>query len=296
MTKKKNKKNTRPSSAAAPAIAIQSGETIESASRPIVAAHTIKGVDDSGNFYNGHEELATAQLRHQDEFYEANRLFWSSGGTGGKNDDEAMVGDGGSAADAADGLAFLDRYLSDNHDAKRRFDRAVDLGAGAGRVTKLILLKRYSEVRLVEGDEGWSKRSRVYLGRKRSERCSFSNQRLEDLTAGDVRNWGEPADLMWVQWTLQYLIDVDFVDCLRILSGGLRKGSGILIVKENRPYGVAREDRFQMDVPSTVGGNERYDLTRNDSHHRFLFHKAGLKVNFMERGEETNTYALSVSV
>ena len=281
---KKSKKSTH----APPAVAGHTKSTQ-------IAGESIKGTDDAGRFYNSHDALATEQSLHKDEFYEANRLYWNHGGCSGSNDDEAMTGDEGAIADGIEGLAFLDRFLSKHKgEPIHRFDHAVDLGAGAGRVTKLVLLKRYSEVRLVEGDEGWSKRSRGYLGRKRASRCSFSNQLLYDITEKDVIEWGEPVDLMWVQWTLQYLIDEDFVNCLRILSGGLRMGSGVLIVKENRPYGVAREDRFQMDVPGTIGGNERYDLTRTDSHHRFLFERAGLKVNFMERGEETNTYALAV--
>jgi hypothetical protein len=156
-----------------------------------------------------------------------------------------------------------------------------------------VLLKRYGEVRLVEGDESWSKRSRVYLGRKRAANCTFSNQRLDDLSDDEVSSWGEPADLIWIQWTLQYLTDDDVVICLAALSRGLRAVSGILVIKENRPFGSAREDRFQMDLPN--GENERYDITRPDSHHRFLFQKAGLAVHTMERGVETNTYALKAT-
>ena len=96
---------------------------------------------------------------------------------------------------------------------------------------------------------------------------------------------------MWVQWTLQYLIDTDVVECLKVLAWGLREGSGVLIVKENRPYGTQREDRFQMDMPQGV--NERYDITRTDNHHRLLFQQAGLRVCYTERGEETNVYALT---
>ena len=107
-----------------------------------------------------------------------------------------------------------------------------------------------------------------------------------------MRNWGEPADLMWVQWTFQYLIDTDVVNCLQVLSSGLQPGSGILIVKENRPYGTQREDRFQMDRPEGV--SQRYDITRSDNHHRLLFQLAGLTVVVSDRGNETNTYALTV--
>mmetsp|Transcript_13290 Transcript_13290/g.29207 ORF Transcript_13290/g.29207 Transcript_13290/m.29207 type:complete len:112 (-) Transcript_13290:37-372(-) len=101
---------------------------------------------------------------------------------------------------------------------------------------------------------------------------------------------GEPVDLMWIQWCLQYLTDEDVVQCLKTLAGKLRLGLGVLVVKENRPFGTAREDRFQMDTPR--GESLRYDITRPDLHHRLLFQKAGLSVDLAEQGVETNTYAL----
>jgi hypothetical protein len=145
---------------------------------------TIKGTDENGSFYSCHADLTSYQAEHRDEFYDANALYWAQGGYNGNNDDEAMIGDGGGIADGEEGLAFLDRYLANKKSNlkvgshPRRFDHAVDLGAGVGRLTKLVLLKRYGEVRLVEADENWSKRSRTYLGRKRAARCSFTNQRV----------------------------------------------------------------------------------------------------------------------
>jgi hypothetical protein len=286
-----------------PKQALQLAKPAEFPCRTKINPDAIKGSDDAGRFYNSHAELLAVQALHKSAYYRANEIYWTNdGGYYGSSDDQAMVGDDGAVQDAEEGLAFLDRYLDllqarsrENPTGKHqqlRFETAVDLGAGVGRVTKLILLKRYDRVRLVEGDAGWSKRSRTYLGKKRTLRCQFVHKRIDALTEADIESWGEPADLMWVQWTLQYLIDVDFVDCLRIMAGGLRPGTGILIVKENRPYGLAREDRFQMDLPE--GENERYDITRPDIHHRLLFDMAGLKVNYVEQGEETNTYALSV--
>ena len=99
------------------------------------------------------------------------------------------------------------------------------------------------------------------------------------------------ADLVWLQWTLQYLTDADAVRALRGLADTLVAGTGFLIVKENRPYGLARTDRFQMETPVVSG---RYDITRTDDHHRLLFEMAGLAVDLAEEGEETNTYALVV--
>lgn len=267
-----------------------------------VRSEAIKGVDDTGRFYDSQDQLVEMQELHRDEFYDANDRYWANGGYGGLTDDEAMIGDTGGEADGEEGLAFLDRLLerqrvaaqsSNNIKSKRRDTNttvAIDLGAGVGRVTKMILLKRYDEIRLVEGNEAYSKRSKLYLGRKRANRCIFTNCLLQDITPDQVMEWGQSADLMWLQWTLQYLTDDDAIDCLRILSGGLIEDRGVLVVKENRPYGNAREDRFQMDTPG--GENKRYDITRPDAHHRLIFHRAGLRIEHVEEGVETNTYAL----
>mmetsp|Transcript_26130 Transcript_26130/g.72048 ORF Transcript_26130/g.72048 Transcript_26130/m.72048 type:complete len:319 (-) Transcript_26130:173-1129(-) len=267
------------------------------------AAAEIKGSDDCGRFYHSHDELERAQRMHREEYYAANALYWINGGYGGSTDDEAMVGDTDGLADGVEGLAFLDRLLAqmdsgannnnnNNHHKTPRRAVAVDLGAGVGRVTKLILLKRYQAVRLVEGDDAYSKQSRVYLGRKRAAKCTFTHLWLQDLNDQTMEHeWGgEPVDLMWIQWCLQYLTDEDVVQCLKTLAGKLRLGLGVLVVKENRPFGTAREDRFQMDTPR--GESLRYDITRPDLHHRLLFQKAGLSVDLAEQGVETNTYAL----
>lgn len=271
-----------------------------------IRPETIKGIDDRGRFYDSHDALRRTQRARREEFYRANDRYWATGGCGGLTDDEAMIGDTGGLQDAREGLSFLDRLLDDGSSTVFPLHDAVDVGAGVGRITKHVLLKRCRRVRLVEGDGGWCKRSRVYLGRKRAAHCVFVHRRLDELSAADVTAWGgDVVDLVWIQWTLQYLIDDDVVTCLRTLSTGLRPGTGYLVVKENRPYGTAREDRFQMDVPhhrqnddaddedSWRHGNQRYDITRTDAHHRLLFQEAGLRVHMMERGVETNTYALT---
>jgi AdoMet dependent proline di-methyltransferase len=311
MTKQRKKKcgdRSCPLTAASVCTTTDAARNI-SQQQQLIPPETIKGMDDKGNFYSCHEDLTRAQSLNGPEFYMANSLYWSGGGGGGLTDDEVMVGDTGGVQDAVEGLLFLDRFLlhcktTPNTMAAtpaattRRFDHAIDVGAGVGRITKLVLLKRYSQVQLVEGDEGWSKRSRVYLGRKRAARCSFIQQKLDEVTCQDVLRWcdncpSKKVDLIWIQWTLQYLIDADVVTLLTNLAEGLRPGSGIIIVKENRPYGNAREDRFQMDVPGGCGNNARYDITRPNHHHHLLFQKAGLSIVFAEQGVETNTYVLS---
>jgi protein N-terminal methyltransferase len=226
-----------------------------------------------------------------------------------------MVGDDGAEADGNEGLAFLDRWIESmakgrtnkskigmakgrktkNKDNKKvtkiGMKRAIDAGAGVGRVTKSILLKRYDTVRLVEADADFSSRSKVYLGRKRSERCSYVHARLEELNPKTIMEWGGPADLVWLQWALQNITDEDAVIALKSLASSLVEHTGVMIVKENRPYGNARLDRFQIETPCGTGDG-RYDITRTDNHHRLLFQRAGLVVEMSEQGVETNTYAL----
>jgi protein N-terminal methyltransferase len=273
----------------------------QAATKPrIIQGDSIKGSDDVGNYYNTQAELAQHQELNRNGWYATNKDWWrhsGGGGYGGNTDEEAMVGDGGGEADGVEGLAFLDRLIlesssqNSNTNKKLKFARAIDAGAGVGRITKHILLKRYDTVNLVEADAGWSKRSKTYLGRKRAARCTFTCSRIEELVHDSDES--SRIDLVWLQWTLQYLTDADAVETLQNLATRLILRTGILIVKENRPYGAARQDRFQMDTPS---GSGRYDITRSDDHHRLLFQRAGLTVNQVEEGVETNTYALSRTI
>lgn len=144
---------------------------------------SIKGCDDMGNFYNSHSELEEVQSRNRASWYDTNKQWWVDGGYGGLTDDEAMIGDGNSHQDCEEGLAFLDRLISSRPSGG--LSNAIDAGAGVGRITKNILLKRFGQVNLIEGDVAISKRSRSYLGRKRSDRCTFTCCRLEELREQD---------------------------------------------------------------------------------------------------------------
>lgn len=140
---------------------------------------------------------------------------------------------------------------------------------------------------LLEACEAWSRQSRRYLGRKRSERCTFILGRLEDFTPA-----AGTYDLIWAQWVLQYLTDADAARALGALGRSLSP-AGLLVLKENYPYWlppVERSAAFAVDVPE--GEHSRYDVTRPDAHHRLLFHAARLRVVQAERGSETVTWVL----
>ena len=96
-----------------------------------------------------------------------------------------------------------------------------------------VLLRRFERVCLVEPSARWLKQSRRYLGNKRAGKCAFVHARLEELEAPSARPAAAAAaaqlfDLVWVQWTLQYLVDAHVVAALRSLASRLSAGGRAL--------------------------------------------------------------------
>ena len=247
----------------------------------------IAGSDDAGRSYSSLEELWADQAEHRAAYYAANDAFWDADGYGGSTDEEAMIGDEGSEEDALHSLQLIDSLRGRVPEWQLR--SALDLGAGVGRVTKHVLLRRCERVLLVEANGRWLKQARRYLGNKRQQRCAFVNARAEEYAPSA----SERHDLVWIQWTLQYLVDADVVSALRGLARHALTPTGLLVLKENRPCpktgsGATSEDTFRVDLPS--GAHKRYDVTRPDEHHKWLFRCAGLEVVHDEtclRGEVT---------
>jgi hypothetical protein len=250
------------------------------------SSDTICGMDDSGRFYSNLAELHSVQTAERAQYKLANEIWWADGGYGGCSTESAMIGDEGSAADVLESV----KYLDDMHArlSLPSLGLAVDAGAGAGRVTKHVLLPRCRDVVLVEADPCWSALSQTYVGAA-AERCRFVQARLEELTIADLGltddSAGGTVDLVWVQWCLQYLTDADAIRSLCTLAQVLRAPHGVMLVKENRPFHAGPDPRlFRMSTPS--GPKRRYNITRPDAHHRYLFQVAGLEVlDAMPAGE-----------
>ena len=79
--------------------------------------------------------------------------------------------------------------------------RALDCGAGIGRITKHLLTKHFEFVDLVEQDKHFLERARDYLA---------DNQRVGSLYCSGLQNFNfSPAsyDVVWCQWVLGHLTD-----------------------------------------------------------------------------------------
>lgn len=146
--------------------------------------------------------------------------------------------------------------------------RAVDCGAGIGRITAGLLCTVASVVDVVEPVEKFT--AEITQGE------SFAALRTAGKI-GNVHNVGLQAwtpdtgayDLIWNQWCLGQLTDVQLVEYLRRCGRGV-KDEGWVIVKENLSTHALGEDIFDDDTDSSV--------TRSDVKFKEIFERAGFKI------------------
>jgi len=250
-----------------------------------------------GKSYLGLREIWSTYPR--DVWYPVNREFWLEG-MNGRTNDEAMIGDEGSDADLEASRIFLDKLMAEKvlpHRRKLPFGsrQALDVGAGAGRVTRGMLLKYADFVHLVDGSDHWLQQAKRDLGKKRAARCTFSRLQLQDAAAGVPWQHDQCYDIIWIQWVLQYLTDDDAITLLKRCKEAVSP-CGVIVVKENHAEGLAKrrsvgpEIPFFLEIPED--GNGCFDITRPDEHHCWLFRCGGLSISATIWDTEVVMYAL----
>ena len=106
--------------------------------------------------------------------------------------------------------------------------RCCDVGSGIGRITKGLLLPfGFQHCDMVEASSRQLEAAPEYLGDIYAAKCRFFCCGLQDW-----RPSSNSYNLIWIQWVLCYLTDVDCVRFLRQCATALRDG-GILCLKEN---------------------------------------------------------------
>lgn len=154
---------------------------------------------------------------------------------------------------------FLSPFLSGKGSRSISNTRAIDCGAGIGRITKHLLLKEFARVDLVEQNPAFVAQARKLVGDS-AAMGEFYTEGLQTFTpkAGTY-------DLIWVQWVLGHLTDADLVAFFKRCKTGLRQG-GIIVVKEN------------VTAPEQVVDEEDKSVTRTEPQLRAAFADAGLRV------------------
>lgn len=142
--------------------------------------------------------------------------------------DDGVLGGYGklTPADVIGSNAFMDQLKSMN--PSLQFQRAADCGAGIGRVTKNFLLSRFQHVDLVEQSPRLLEGAPAYIGPE-SSRVSLVLSGLQTFTPT-----GPIYDVIWIQWVIGHLHDLDFIEFLQRCKAGLRP-DGYVVMKENCP-------------------------------------------------------------
>ncbi|KAK0450940.1 alpha-N-methyltransferase NTM1 [Armillaria borealis] len=162
--------------------------------------------------------------------------------------------------------------------------RALDVGAGIGRVTADVLLFLVSDVLLLEPVTPFVQEAlararhaaatpqRNWLRASRSTyecyRVGYSPEKpLEDVDSG--------FDVIWCQWCLGHLNDAQLVEFFRRSHAALRKkdkGKSLIVVKENVCSDAADGG------PKSSFDDQDSSLTRSDSAWKAVFTQAGLRL------------------
>jgi len=186
--------------------------------------------------------------------------------------------------DTTGSLEFLKPWLG-GRAAPLAGCRALDCGAGIGRVSQGVLLHACERVHCVEVSPALIGRARQALAAQ-AERLEFTLAPLQSFTPSEHGSY----DLIWMQWVLGHLTDSS---TLRLLEGcreALREG-GAIVVKENNaePRECKGEGRGKYALDE-----ENWAVIRTHAHYRQLFKAAKLRLVRFERqrGLPSDLYAV----
>lgn len=184
---------------------------------------------------------------------------------------------------SANFLAKL-RRSSRTHSPGKPLARAVDCGAGIGRVTLGFLAKVAEVVDLVEPVEKFTRE--LVAGQGRGLKAVGKIGEVFNLGLEEWMPADNTYDLIWNQWCLGHLTDVQLVEYFCRCKGALVRG-GWIVVKENMSTDLEGRDVFD-EVDNSV--------TRTDGKFRTLFKQCGLKIvaTEVQRGFPKELYPVRV--
>jgi len=244
------------------------------------------GFDDYGTSYANIDEMWKKELENpdngdvknpigsKDNWYNKAAEYWEKtdatldgvlGGFGILND-----------PDIKSSIKFL-TYLFEKKMIKK--GRAIDCGAGIGRVSKELLCHIFEEVDLIDQNPKYVEEAKNVL-----KDCP----NMKDFYAEGLQTFQfkKQYDVIWVQWVSSHLTDEDYIDFLKRCADSLTE-TGIVVVKEN------------LAKSGFIVHKDDYSVTRSDDLFRKLFARADLQIvhqafqeDFPEGMFQVNQYAL----
>lgn len=140
------------------------------------------------------------------------------------------------------------------------FRRAIDMGAGIGRVSKAVLLPLFAEVDLCEPAASLITKAKENVpGVRKFYECGMQEFEYE-----------RSYDCVWVQWCAMYLTDKDLLAFLhktrQNLTPAIDSKSGLLFVKEN----VSDEAILDNQDNSVMRTEKQFEALFSDSNFRVV--------------------------
>lgn len=216
------------------------------------------------------DEINTEEVWESKRFYETAVSYWDKQ----EATVDGVLGGFGhvSSTDLNDSYKLLQKVLGDRmKDAEAGRTRlvALDCGSGVGRISKELLLPLCAEVDLIEPSAHLLKAAKDDLtgpGPKPYP-ADHTAERFYQVGIQDFMPMADRYDIIWVQWCLMYLSDLDVISWLNRCASTIRAG-GIIVIKENLCPGNSRALLDEEDA----------SIARSDEYLRELFKKANMKL------------------
>lgn len=151
-------------------------------------------------------------------------------------DDDGMLGGFAfvSRADLRGSRTFLAKLGIGSKPGLRRVARALEGGAGIGRITEGMLLDIADEVDVIEPVAKFTEALAGKPGVRRIFNVGLEGWSPDaDSTDGGLGAGLPVYGLVWTQWCTGYLNDDQFVEYLRRCRTVLEPGTGVVVIKEN---------------------------------------------------------------
>lgn len=220
-------------------------------------SNSFTGRDSNGTEYTNAEDMWKKELECADRYDKTNGwygkalAYWEktpatvSGVLGGM--------DHINARDLKASKAFIESIESVQR------TRALDCGAGIGRISKALLMPMFATVDILEPVEHMVEQAKKELDPAKLGRVYLTSMEKAELPESTY-------DVIVIQWAAIYLTDEDFVSFLKNCKKALAPG-GIIFFKEN----CSGDDTFLVDKDDS-------SLTRSDNHYKEIFKAAGVEL------------------
>jgi len=143
---------------------------------------------------------------------------------------------------------------------------ALDVGAGIGRVTKNVLLKKYNNVDLLEVDKKFLDQAREFIGHPLEKRVGqLYNVGMQDF------EFERKYDVIWIQWCIGHLTDADAKTFFQKCQSHLTE-NGKIVIKDNM---TSQEETPLLD-------EEDSSVTRDITSLKKLLGESGLTIEMQE--------------